>query len=142
MQKVFDDGNFSEDDTFLLTDWVSHIPKEVLAKNFMVDISAFDHIPAKELYIFPSSPPPPVSEDEVSDPQGHATTPFSFAWSKVQPMSLMGGSVKIIDSTTFNISKTIAAAEVVVEKGGMRELHVSMGPCVCLSATRYSWLGF
>lgn len=33
---VFDDGNFSEDETFLLTDWLSHIPKEVLAKNFSV----------------------------------------------------------------------------------------------------------
>lgn len=97
----------------------------------MVDISAFDHIPAKELYIFPSSPPPPsVSDDEVSDPQGHATIPFSFPWSQVQPMSLMGGSVKLIDSTTFNVSKTIAAVEVMVEKGGMRELHVSVHACL------------
>lgn len=52
--KVFDDGNFSEDNTFLLTDWTSHIPKEVLAKNFQVNVTAFDHIPSHELYIFPA----------------------------------------------------------------------------------------
>ena len=54
MLQVFDDGNFSEDNTFLLTDWTAHIPKEVLAKSFQLDISAFDHIPEKELYIFPA----------------------------------------------------------------------------------------
>ena len=36
---------------------------------------------------------------------------------------LQGGSVKIVDSNTFKASKTIAAAEVTVEPGAMRELH-------------------
>ncbi|KAF8589808.1 oxalate decarboxylase [Ramaria rubella] len=120
---VFDSGDFSEDDTFLLTDWMAHIPKEILAKNFKADISAFDHIPAKELYIFPSSPPPPVAQDEVSDPQGHVTTPFSFAWSNSSVTPLAGGSAKVLDSTTFAISQTIAAADITVDVGGMRELH-------------------
>jgi oxalate decarboxylase/phosphoglucose isomerase-like protein (cupin superfamily) len=26
---IFDDGNFSEDGTFLLTDWLAHTPKDV-----------------------------------------------------------------------------------------------------------------
>ena len=38
--QVFDDGSFSEDSTFQLTDWMAHVPKEVLAKNFQVDASA------------------------------------------------------------------------------------------------------
>lgn len=50
---VFDDGSFNEDNTFLLTDWLAHVPKEVIAKNFGTPISAFDHIPSEELYIFP-----------------------------------------------------------------------------------------
>src|ERR1700683_3256498 len=33
---VFDDGNFNEFETFLLTDFMHHTPKEVLAKNFNV----------------------------------------------------------------------------------------------------------
>jgi len=102
---------------------VAHIPKEVLAKNFGADISAFDHIPAKQLYIFPGTPPPPVAQDEVSSPQGKTTTPFGFAWSQSARTSLAGGSVKVLDSTTFPVSQTIAAADVMVEVGGMRELH-------------------
>lgn len=59
---VFDSGSFNEDATFLLTDWLAHTPKEVLAKNFQVDMSAFDHIPSRELYIFPCMYNPFLSE--------------------------------------------------------------------------------
>ena len=34
-----------------------------------------------------------------------------------------GGSVKVVDSHTFNISTTTAVAEVTVEPGAMREMH-------------------
>ena len=50
---VFDDGDFDENSTFQLTDWLACTPKEVLAKNFQVPVSAFDRIPSEELYIFP-----------------------------------------------------------------------------------------
>ena len=33
---VFDDGDFDEDNTFLLSDWFKHTPNEVLSKNFGV----------------------------------------------------------------------------------------------------------
>ena len=50
---VFDSGTFSADSTFLLTDWLAHVPKGVLAKNFgFKDLTTFDHIPTEELYIF------------------------------------------------------------------------------------------
>ncbi|GJE85600.1 oxalate decarboxylase family bicupin [Phanerochaete sordida] len=121
---VFDSGDFSEDSTFLLTDWLAHVPKEVLAKNFQTDISAFDEIPGKELYIFPSDPP---ADDAVAVPSPQGTVPaseaFSFEFSKVPRTPLAGGSVRIVDSTTFPISTTIAAAEVIVDPGAMRELH-------------------
>ena len=38
---VFDDGAFSEDNTFLLSDWFVHTPPEVLAKNFGVPAASF-----------------------------------------------------------------------------------------------------
>src|SRR4029453_8414378 len=46
---VFDDGNFSEDSTFLITDWFAHTPKEVLAKNFGLPVIEFANIPMHEL---------------------------------------------------------------------------------------------
>ena len=39
---MFDSGDFSENETFLITDWFSHTPREVLAKNFGVKESAFN----------------------------------------------------------------------------------------------------
>ena len=36
-----------------LTDWMAHLPKEVIAKNFQDDISDWDDIPGDMLYIFP-----------------------------------------------------------------------------------------
>ncbi|KAI0314754.1 oxalate decarboxylase [Amylostereum chailletii] len=119
---VFDEGDFSEDATFLLTDWLAHVPMEALAKNFQMDISAFAHIPSNELYIFPAEVPS-GDATPVSDPQGQVDSPFTFALSKLGAVPLSGGSVKVVDSTTFAISKTIAAAEVTVNPGAMRELH-------------------
>ena len=52
---MFDDGDFDEDNTFLISDWFKHTPNEVLAKNFGVPASAFGHTPdPSERYIFPA----------------------------------------------------------------------------------------
>jgi len=101
---------------------MAHVPVEVLAKNFKTDISAFSHIPSQQLYIFPGVPPSDNASDVVS-PNGVIPQPFVFPFSKVQPTQLDGGTVKIVDSRTFKISTGIAAAEVTVEPGAIRELH-------------------
>src|SRR6266481_4619640 len=56
---VFDDGNFSENETFLITDWFAHTPRGVLAKNFGVTKDAFANLPTHERYIFPGKVPGP-----------------------------------------------------------------------------------
>ncbi|KAF8889600.1 RmlC-like cupin domain-containing protein [Infundibulicybe gibba] len=120
---IFDSGAFSEDATFLLTDWLVHVPKSVLAKNFGIqDITAFDHIPEKELYIFPSSPPPEDVNSDMVIPN-NTPHPFTFPLSKVKPTKTPGGSVKVVDSRTFKVAQEISAVEVEVAVGGMRELH-------------------
>ncbi|KAJ8595812.1 putative oxalate decarboxylase/oxidase [Rhizopogon salebrosus TDB-379] len=119
---IFDSGSFSEDSTFLLTDWLAHVPKEVIAKNFQVNMSAFDHIPSKELYIFPSTPPPANIESDMVVPND-TPMPFTFAMSQVNATQAPGGSYKVVDSRTFPVSTTVCSAEVTVEVGGMRELH-------------------
>jgi oxalate decarboxylase len=52
---VFDDGNFSEYETVLLSDWMAHTPPEVLAKNFGVSQSALAN-PARSRTIAASPP--------------------------------------------------------------------------------------
>jgi oxalate decarboxylase len=119
---VFDDGAFSEDSTFLLTDWLAHTPKDVLAKNFGLPESAFANVPEKELYIFPGPQPGPLSADRMGG-SGPVPKAFSHKMLAQEPVRTRGGSVRITDSTVFPASATIAAALVEVEPGGLRELH-------------------
>ena len=75
---VFDDGNFSENETFLITDWFAHTPREVLAKNFRVPEAAFDNIPDAgvidhERYIFNGEVPGPLASDAVHSPAADNT---------------------------------------------------------------------
>lgn len=123
---VFDDGNFSEDETFLITEWFSHTPREVLSKNFGVPQSAFKNIPKEQLYIFNGTPAVPnVMSDDVASPYGKipSSKTFSYHFSEQEPMNVPGGSVKIVDSGTFGASENIAAALVTIKPGAMRELH-------------------
>jgi oxalate decarboxylase len=119
---VFDDGNFSEEATFLLSDWLAHTPKEVLAKNFGVPESAFDRIPEKDLWIFQAPVPGPLAADRVAG-AGLVPDTFSHRMLAQDPIRTKGGTVRITDSSLFKASKTIAATLVEVEPGGMRELH-------------------
>jgi oxalate decarboxylase len=119
---VFDDGNFSEDSTFSVTDWLAHTPREVLAKNFGVSEAAFAGLHDKELFIFQSKVPGPLAADRVAG-AGPLPTSYSHRLLAQEPIRTKGGTVRISDSTTFPASTTIAAAFVEVEPGGMRELH-------------------
>jgi oxalate decarboxylase len=120
---VFDDGDFDEDDTFLLTDWIKHIPLEVLAKNFGVPETLFANSPdPSQRYIFPAPLPGPLAGDKIP---GATEVPQSFSHHMMAqtPIKTKSGTVRITDTKNFPVSKTIAAALVEVEPGGMRELH-------------------
>jgi oxalate decarboxylase len=119
---VFDDGNFSENSTFLLSDWFAHTPGDVLAKNFGVAKDDFADIPTHELYIFQDRVPGPLWSDTVADPNGRVPQSFSHHLMAQEPIKTPGGAVRIADSTNFPVSTT-AAALVEVEPGAMRELH-------------------
>jgi oxalate decarboxylase len=119
---VFDDGNFSEDSTFLLTDWLAHTPRDVLAKNFATSEDKLKALPEKELYIFPAPKPGPLSDDQISG-AGPVPKTFSHRLLRQAPSRMAGGTLRIVDSTIFAASKTIAAALVELESGALRELH-------------------
>jgi oxalate decarboxylase len=119
---LFDNGDFNEDETFLLTDFLAHIPRDVLAKNFDVPESAFDKIPKEELYIFPAEVPGKLAADKVVG-AGPVPKPYSHRLMDQKPVETKGGMVRIVDSTVFPATTTISAALVEVEPGGMRELH-------------------
>ncbi|MEC1545058.1 oxalate decarboxylase [Bacillus halotolerans] len=120
---VFDDGSFSENSTFQLTDWLAHTPKEVIAANFGVTEKEIANLPGKEKYIFEKPVPGCLKDDIVEGPYGEVPYPFTYRLLEQEPIASEGGKVYIADSTNFTVSKTIASALVTVEPGAMRELH-------------------
>src|SRR6516162_6726629 len=81
---IFDNGYFSEFGTFSITDWIGHVPKTLLAKNFGVPEATFDSFPKTEVYfargaIAPAQPAaplqgvnlPPQTHNTVCSPRNH-----------------------------------------------------------------------
>ncbi|CCD45054.1 similar to oxalate decarboxylase [Botrytis cinerea T4] len=123
---IFDEGDFSEDGTFLVSEMFLRNPKSVLSKNFQTPVSSFDNLPSDQLYIFNGTPAPAnISTQNQTSAAGPLPQKDSYTYhfSQQAPYTVPGGSVKIIDTTTFPIASNFAAALVTIEPGAMRELH-------------------
>lgn len=120
---VFNDGSFSEDNTFLITDWVRHTPPEVLAKNFDVPAAAFANVPQHDLWIFSAPMPGSLASDLAQSSQPLVPDSYAFPLMDQPPIKMKGGTVRIADKNNFKASNVMSAALVEVEPGGMRELH-------------------
>jgi oxalate decarboxylase len=123
---VFDEGNFAEDNTFLLSEWVAHTPPEVLAKNFGLPMEEISKLPKDELYIFPADLPKSLAEDRlaVGGKSVQASQQYTFKMEAMAPTKkTAGGEVRVVDSQNFPASRNIAAGLVTVKPGGLRELH-------------------
>ncbi|MGG4345432.1 oxalate decarboxylase family bicupin [Paenibacillus lautus] len=120
---VFDNGHFSDLNTLSISDWFAHTPKDVLSANFGVPENAFDHIPKEQVYIFQDQVPGSLESQQVQSPYGTVPLSFKHRLLAQEPIITPGGSVRIVDSSHFPISKTVAAALVEIKPGAMRELH-------------------
>ncbi|WP_052339916.1 oxalate decarboxylase family bicupin [Gorillibacterium massiliense] len=120
---VFDDGNFSDLNTLSISDWFAHTPRNVLSANFGVPESAFANIPKDQVYIYQDQVPGPIDSQKVQSPYGTVPLNFKHRLLAQMPLKTPGGSVRIVDSSNFPISTTVAAALVEIEPGAMRELH-------------------
>lgn len=123
---VFDQGKFSEDNTFLLSNWIAHTPPSVLSKNLGLPRSALAKLPTKELYIFQGDLPTSLAQDKAAVGGRQAESPFQYTF-KMGAMTptkqTASGEARVVDSHNFPVSKNIAAALVSVKPGGMREMH-------------------
>ncbi|WP_019930167.1 oxalate decarboxylase family bicupin [Nocardia sp. BMG111209] len=119
---VFDDGEFSENSTFMISDFFAHTPKNVLAKNFGWRPEQLNDLPEREKYIFQGQVPGALGGDRVFSPTGDVPRTFKHKLLTQKPMEFAGGRVRIADCSNF-AATTISAALVEIEPGGIRELH-------------------
>ena len=124
---VFNQGDFSEESTLLLSDWLKHTPPEILQQNFGLTAEAIANLPKGEpLYIFRSDErssrwskrlprfPARCQAQDVLYIQSSAMKPTRES---------NAGSAKIIESRNFPASSKIASAIVTVKPGCMRAMH-------------------
>ena len=109
--------------TFNVDDWITHTPKDILAKNFGVDESLFDDVPTPNPYILQSN----ATDGNVTSPygklEGNSSYVYHLSRITVPPAPGGGGTLAKVDSRNFPIATTIAAAIVTLEPHGLRELH-------------------
>src|SRR6185369_9877 len=87
---------------------------------------AFKNLPRQELFIFQTDVPGPVEADQKAAAGALSSTPRDFAFRTMDfPVTkrTKGGEVRIVDSSVFKASTTVAMAMVTVHPGGLRELH-------------------
>src|SRR3984893_8475066 len=124
---VFDEGDFSEEGTFLLSETIAHTPRNILAKNFGLDKETIAKLVKKEqLYIFPADLPRSLAQDKAASGGRRVESPiqYTFKMSTMAPTrKTPGGEVRIVDSRNFPVTKNVAAALVTLKPGALRELH-------------------
>jgi len=119
---IFNDGNFSENQTLLVTELFAHTPREVLAKNFGVPESTFDGIPSEEKYIFRMPVPGPIEDVRRELGAVNFTSKYVYRASQMKRNEFEGGATQVIDSKNFEVTN-LAALIIDLEPGGMREIH-------------------
>ena len=120
---TFDNGAFSEFNTFSITDWIAQTPPAILAQNFHMPASAFKNFPKKEVYIAagpvpPAKPLEPATFSLASPPLTHG-----FHLGAQRPLYFTGGTFSFVDAKKFPISSTMAGAILDLKPRAIRELH-------------------
>ena len=123
---AFDQGDFSEYNTFLLTGWLAHTPQKVLCQNLDVPEAELSKLPESGLYIFPGTVPGPLEDDRkaVGGPAVASKLDYTFKMKSMKPLADSGGSsIRVVDSHNFPAAKTIAAGLFTMKPGALREMH-------------------
>jgi oxalate decarboxylase len=123
---AFDQGDFSEYNTFLLSGYLAHTPRKVLSQNFNIPETDLSVLPESGLYIFPGTVPGPLEDDRkvVGGPVVASKLDYTFRMQAMKPsVETAGGSVRLVDSNNFTASKTVAAGLFNVKPGALREMH-------------------
>ncbi len=122
---AFDQGDFSEDNTFLVSEFLAHTSPELVEKNTGWSRVAYDQLPREQLYIFEATLPGPLEDDKkFLGKYLETVNQYTFKQSSMPPAEVTpGGEVRIIDSRNFPISTGIAAAIVTIKPGALREMH-------------------
>ncbi|NHB86600.1 cupin domain-containing protein [Photorhabdus tasmaniensis] len=121
---TFDNGHFSEFGTFSITDWVTHMPREVLEKSVNMSAEVFSKIKQGEAYIVGGAIPPKLPLPVNDGGLNNAPLTHRYELMKKKPFfENDAGSIHKVSSLEFPISTTITGIIEIIKPGAVRELH-------------------
>ena len=121
---IFDNGDFSEDHTFSITDFISKVPKEIAAQSLGLSVEEVGKLFQGEAYF---------ALGEVPDEHSHIGAPLAYPeltsmhrypLHAQQPRLIPGGGTqKVVSAAEFPISTTMTGSLIELQPGALRELH-------------------
>lgn len=121
---IFDNGDFSEDHTFSVTDWISRTPPEVVARSLNLTAAEVAKLPKQEVYFAKGPVPDDNSFFSTARPDPELTSMHRYPLEAQQPRRVPGGGrQRTVTSKEFPISTTMSGSVLEIEPGSMRELH-------------------
>lgn len=121
---IFDNGDFSEDHTFSLTDWLSRTPRALVAQSLGLNEADLAALPNGEAYFAKGPVPDDRSSSATFRGKPSLVTTHRYPLLAQQPRRVPGGGTqRTVTVEEFPISSTMAGSLLEIEPGAMRELH-------------------
>lgn len=121
---IFDNGDFSEDHTFSITDWLSRTATPVVAQSLGLGDADLARLPKGEAYFAKGPVPDDRSPDSTFRKGPALVTTHRYPLLAQQPRRVPGGGTqRTVTVEEFPISTTMAGSLLEIEPGAMRELH-------------------
>lgn len=121
---IFDNGDFSEDHTFSITDFLAHTPSAIVAQNLGLSAAEVAGLPKGEAYFVQGPVPDGSSLDTRARPHAELTTKHRYPLMAQQPRRAPGGGTqRVVTVDDFPISTTMAGSVIELQPGALRELH-------------------
>jgi oxalate decarboxylase len=121
---IFDNGDFSEDHTFSVTDWISRTPAPVAAQSLGLSEAEVAKLPKSEVYFAKGPVPDDRSFASADRPAPELTSMHRYPLGAQQPRRVPGGGTqKTVTVKEFPLSETMSGSILEIEPGAMRELH-------------------
>jgi oxalate decarboxylase len=121
---IFDNGDFSEDHTFSVTDWMSRTPPAVLAQSLGLGLADVATLPKGEVYFARGPAVNDATATGFARSQPSLAAAHRYPLHAQEPRRVPGGGIqRTVTEVEFPISRTMSGSLLEIEPGGLRELH-------------------
>ncbi len=121
---IFDNGDFSEDHTFSISDFLAQMPPEVVEQDLGFSASDVAALPKREVYFARGPVPDDASSLSTPRPAAQLTSAHRYPLLAQEPRRVPGGGTqRVVTVEEFPISTHMAGSLIELEPGALRDLH-------------------